>query len=329
MTVNDGGTSNNVVTRSFTVTVNPVNQAPTISSMTNLITAMDTATPPIPFVVGDAETAASNLTLSASSSNPLVVSNANIVFGGGGSNRTVTITPSLSQTGYAAITITVSDGSATADSVFGLNVQARPAPPGNLQLILTGQGSVTPNLNAQTLTLGKTYTVTAVPATGQEFAGWTGSLTSSEPKLSFVLTSNLVLQANFIASPYIPVKGTYNGLFYQSDGVRQSSAGCFTLSVTARGTYSGRLQIGKKGYSFKGKLNLQCQATNIIKTSKTNFLTAQLNLASGAQADQILGSVTDGSWMSTLLGDRAVFNTKTNPAPYAGQLHVYPARPGC
>src|SRR5262249_21969870 len=36
VTINDGGTSNNIVTQSFLVTVNPVNQPPTLSPLANL-----------------------------------------------------------------------------------------------------------------------------------------------------------------------------------------------------------------------------------------------------------------------------------------------------
>ena len=36
VTVNDGGTSNNIVTQTFTVTVNAVNQPPTLNAITNL-----------------------------------------------------------------------------------------------------------------------------------------------------------------------------------------------------------------------------------------------------------------------------------------------------
>ena len=65
---------------------------------------------PIAFTVGDAETAAGSLTVSGSSSNPTLVPNANIVFGGSGANRTVTVTPAANQNGTATITVTVSDG---------------------------------------------------------------------------------------------------------------------------------------------------------------------------------------------------------------------------
>jgi Bacterial Ig domain/Fibronectin type III domain len=131
VTVNDGGASNNIVTRSFTVAVN---QPPTISTLTNLVITMDAQTPAIPFTISDAETAASSLTLSGTSSNTALVQSAAIIFGGTGANRTVTVTPLAGQSGYASITVTVSDGFATASSTFQLGVQTKPAPPGNFHL---------------------------------------------------------------------------------------------------------------------------------------------------------------------------------------------------
>jgi len=47
----------------------------------------------IPFTLGDVETAAAALTVTGASSSTGLVPNARIVFGGSGSNRTVTVTP--------------------------------------------------------------------------------------------------------------------------------------------------------------------------------------------------------------------------------------------
>ena len=138
VTVNDGGTSNNVLSRSFTVTVNQVNEPPTISSITKRVIAMDSATAAIPFTIADAETSASSLALSGTSDNATLVRMAGIVFGGAGSTRTVTVTPEAGQTGLANITVTVSDGTDTASSVFQLNVRKRPAAPGSLHVASTG-----------------------------------------------------------------------------------------------------------------------------------------------------------------------------------------------
>ena len=55
---------------------------------------------------------------------------ANIVFGGSGASRTVTITPALNQSGTATITITVTDGDGgTASDTFVLTVTAANDPP--------------------------------------------------------------------------------------------------------------------------------------------------------------------------------------------------------
>jgi uncharacterized repeat protein (TIGR02543 family) len=59
-----------------------------------------------------------------------------------------------------------------------------------------GQGTVTLANGAQ-LQIGKTYKISAKAAKGFGFTGWTGSLTNSSSKLSFVMASNLTLTANF------------------------------------------------------------------------------------------------------------------------------------
>lgn len=96
-------------TDTFVLTVNPINDLPTISDVNNQWTPQDTATGAIAFSIGDIETAASGLNVTATSSNPILVPNGNIVLGGSGSNRTVTLTPALGQTGAATITLSVID----------------------------------------------------------------------------------------------------------------------------------------------------------------------------------------------------------------------------
>ncbi len=109
VTVNDSGASNNLVTRTFTVTVTPVNDLPTISSLADQSTDEDVPTPAMAFTIGDIETAASALTVTGSSSNPVLVPNSAIVLGGTGANRTVTIRPATNQFGTATITLRVED----------------------------------------------------------------------------------------------------------------------------------------------------------------------------------------------------------------------------
>src|SRR6185503_20405700 len=101
---------------------------------------------------------------------------------------------------------------------------------------------------------------------GQEFTGWSGSTNTSSQIVTVVLTSNLVLQANFapspVDSPSVAAAGSYNGLFHETDQVRQTSAGFLTMKVTTKGTYSGKLQVGASRYSISGQLDSQGRATN-------------------------------------------------------------------
>ena len=123
VTVSDGSLS---TPTSFQLTVNAVNDAPTITSLANQTTTTGTAVGPLSFTVGDVETGAGSLTVSGSSNNTTLVPNANITFGGSGANRTVTVTPVAGQTGTATITVTVSDGQASTPTSFQLTVSATP-----------------------------------------------------------------------------------------------------------------------------------------------------------------------------------------------------------
>jgi len=118
----DAALDSNVAT--VTVTVTAVNDAPTVSDITDKSTNEDTATGLIPFTVGDVETAAASLTVTAVSSNTALVPNANITLGGTGADRTINIVPVLNQSGTTTITVTVSDGEKTASDTFVLTVTA-------------------------------------------------------------------------------------------------------------------------------------------------------------------------------------------------------------
>jgi len=122
---------------SVTVTVQ-ANTAPTISDIAAQSIYAGGNTGALAFTVGDAQTAASSLTLSGTSSNTTLVPNANIVFGGSGASRTVTVTPASGQSGTATITVTVSDGSLTASDTFVLTVVNAPAAPTGFSLIPSG-----------------------------------------------------------------------------------------------------------------------------------------------------------------------------------------------
>ncbi len=119
LTVSDGDLTD---TDTFVITVDPVNDTPTITSIAAQSIPVNTSTGSISFTIGDIETAPSSLTLTRSTSNSTLVPLSGIVFGGSGANRNVTITPAANQLGSSSVTLTVSDGALTASRTFTLTV---------------------------------------------------------------------------------------------------------------------------------------------------------------------------------------------------------------
>src|SRR5439155_27331323 len=101
------------------------NDPPVISNLPNQTTDEDTRLGPVAFTVGDVENAPSDLLVMASSSNQTLVPDANIVLGGSGANRTLSILPATNQFGTATITISVVDtNGAVASDTFVLTVNS-------------------------------------------------------------------------------------------------------------------------------------------------------------------------------------------------------------
>jgi hypothetical protein len=119
VTVSDGVL---LVTDAFVVAVSPANSAPTIADVPNQTIAQGGSTGPIAFTINDIETAAINLSVSATSSNPTLVPQSAITLSGSGTTRAVTIAPVATQSGVATITLSVSDGTLIATDTFLLSV---------------------------------------------------------------------------------------------------------------------------------------------------------------------------------------------------------------
>jgi len=95
----------------FVVTVNSINDLPSISNIANKVINEDSNTGNVAFTISDVETPASSLTLSTTSSNTALVPSSGIVVGGSGSNRTIRVTPMPNKYGSATINVTVRDAS--------------------------------------------------------------------------------------------------------------------------------------------------------------------------------------------------------------------------
>ena len=104
------------------------NVAPSIAGIADRTSFQDSVVGPIEFSIGDRETDASMLTVSAAADGTDVVPADGIALGGGGAVRSITLTPLEAATGAVNVTLTVTDaqGAATMRS-FRVTVNARTA----------------------------------------------------------------------------------------------------------------------------------------------------------------------------------------------------------
>jgi len=129
------GTGTNLTQDSLTkmtLVVRPAkeNSPPSISPVADqTIPAGSASVGPLSFAVGDDRTAADRLTVTAVSNNQALVPDANIVLGGTGAARTVTVTAIEGQTGEAVVKLTVADEDGQSTSVSFRVGRAGGAPP--------------------------------------------------------------------------------------------------------------------------------------------------------------------------------------------------------
>ncbi len=225
VTVSDG---TDTTTDTFVLTVNAVNDPPTISDITDQATTEDTATGAIGFTIGDVETPAASLTVTGTSSDQAVVANADIVFGGSGASRTVTLTPVADANGTTTITVTVSDGTDTTTDTFVLTVNAV----NDLPTIsdITDQSIVeNTSTGALAFTIGDTETAPASLV-----------VTGSSSDLTLVPNGNIVFGGSGASrtvdvTPAASQTGTATITITVSDGT-DTAVDTFVLTVTAANT---------------------------------------------------------------------------------------------
>jgi len=198
VTVNDGGTSNSNVTQAFTVTVNAVNQPPTLNALTNLTINENAGlqTVKLSGITSGAANENQTLTVTAVSSNTGLIPNPTVNYTNANTTGSLTFTPATNGNGTATITVTVNDGGTSNSNVtqaFTVTVNAV-----NNQPTLNAITNLTINENAglQTVKLSgitsgaanenQTLTVTAVssntglipnPTVNYTNANTTGKLT--------------------------------------------------------------------------------------------------------------------------------------------------------
>jgi hypothetical protein len=112
VTVNDGQPLNNTFSRTFTVTVNAVNDAPTLNALANVTLDEDAGAQTLGLsgIGTGAPNETQTLTVTAISSNPGLIPNPTVSYSSPSATGSLNYTPVANASGAATITVTINDG---------------------------------------------------------------------------------------------------------------------------------------------------------------------------------------------------------------------------
>lgn len=187
-----------------------------------------------------------------------------------------------------------------------------------LTLMTNGFGKITRSFTGTNLVVGSNYVFTAVPNPRNLFSNWvisnwTGTISTANNPLRFLMVSNTTLTANFVTNSFLHATGTYNGLFSVAGGVGAQSSGLLkNLTVATNGAYSGKLFIGGTNYSVSGSFDLAGDASSqIARTNGLGPLSLAMHLNWSNTPPQITGTVqgtNGGAWTAELTNELAGSN---------------------
>ena len=169
VTVNDGQASNNTVVQTFLVTVNPINDAPTLNAIANVTIGQDAPAQTVNLAgisagLGESQT----LTVTARSSNTGLIPDPTVTYTSPNATGSITFTPVASAFGSATITVTVNDGQAannTAVRTFIVTVNDVPTDihlSSNLVIDGAPTGTTVGTLSTTDRNVGDTFTYSIV-----------------------------------------------------------------------------------------------------------------------------------------------------------------------
>jgi hypothetical protein len=201
---------------------------------------------------------------------------------------------------------------------------------------VNGNGIISPI--PKELTTGKSYTLTATPAEGWLFSGWettglaenaaavnTAGLAGSQERingnvLKFSPGASVTIVANFVPDQFSLLRGTYNGLFYNTTEMSPGSSGFFTLALRSSGAYSGHLSIGPDTYTFSSSFPSTGASQVEAKLPGKPPLTLNLQVLTTNGTGAISGNVSQAAWNSSsqLWADLGLIWTGGHHSPWAG-----------
>ncbi len=221
---------------------------PTIGGLTNQSTPVNTPTAAIPFEIDDAQTPASNLVLTATSSDPTVVAVGGMAFTKSDNtftNQTITLTPQPNTIGVTTISVIVTDR----DGMSATNSFLMTVNPG--QLTVTGITAANKPYDGTTIA---TLNVSATSLTGQGLGG-------SDVTLNTSGASGMFIDANSGTNKTVQIAGLFlNGTDAGNYVLAQPAT---TANITALGVAVGS-GISANDRAYDGTVAATITSNNVV-----------------------------------------------------------------
>lgn len=109
------------------------------------------------------------------------------------------------------------------------------------------------------------------------------------------------------------VPGKYIGVVTSSTPSPEN-AGAINLNTTAAGKFTGRLTYGGKNYGLKGVFDAAGVASVSVPRAGTSPLAVKLQVKAGNSAGELSGTISEGTAVSEIVGDRAAAATEASAA---------------
>lgn len=196
-------------------------------------------------------------------------------------------------------------------------------PSGQMTIIRSGSGAVSPDYNGWFLQLGKSYKMTAQPNFGYLFVNWAdgqGNVVSTSPLLQFTVQSNTTYRASFILNPFAALIGPYAGLYYDTNNVTLSNSGFVALTLANDGGFTAKLSpVSGKAVAISGRFTMDGVFSNSVAVKGAAPFLVQLNY--DKVNGQIRGTIGQSGWTAQMLVVRAAFSMAV-PAPQANKKYT-------
>jgi len=160
---------------------------------------------------------------------------------------------------------------------------------------VSGSGSVTRNPNAASYSSGTVVTLTATPAAGFQFAGWSGDLTGTANPATLTMNANKTVTATFTAAtggPFtLTVTVSGSGTVTRSPNQATYASGSV---VTLTATAASGFQFASWGGDLSGTANPATLTMNANKSVVASFTQTGGNLNFGLFGFAATGAGTTG-----------------------------------